>query len=214
MMEQMRDTWEWIREHDIDSVVLVGCGVIIAVLGVLGVASPEVITSVAIALLSAVAALLLSTDKRESRFVESANTLGLKLDTLETLALSEGEASGAFSFEYPDLTSLIAAATEVDVVAGLALNVSNQYHGSWRQALERGLHLRLLCPEPTDPGVVSHALFRSIFRKSAADVTDDVRSQITFAAALRDAGGKLELKLSHTCRRSDYCASRAMRWMM
>lgn len=193
-MDALKNFARSLHERGLDSIALVGTGVVVGLLGIFGIAKVELLTSVAIGLLSAVAALLVRTDKREADFEQKAGALIAKLDDVDESLARNGEGGGALSFEYPDLTDLIAASAEVDVVAGLALKVSNQYHGRWRQGLARGLRLRLLCPDPADSGVVSHALFRSVFRKAASDVTDDVQAQINFAKALADAGGSLDIR--------------------
>lgn len=194
LVDLLKDWARSLHERGLDSVILVVAGAVVGLLGVFGVAGVELLTSVAIGLLSAVAALLVRTDKREAELGQKAEALMSKLDDVDASLSWDGEGGGALTFEYPDLTDLIAASTEVDVVAGLALNVSNQYHGKWREGLARGLRLRLLCPDPTDTGVVSHALFRSVFRKSESDVSDDVRAQINFAKALAETGGSIDIR--------------------
>lgn len=193
-VEMVKASFRWMHERGADSVVLVAAGVLVALLGVLGVAQLELLTSVAIALLSAVAALLLRADNRETEVAAKTDALVDCLDSVQQSLVSNGERGEPLSFEYPDLTDLIESSIEADVVAGLALNVSNQYHGKWREGLARGLRLRLICPDPADAGVVSQALFRSVFREAPTDVSGDVEAQINFARALADAGGSLELK--------------------
>jgi len=168
-------------------------GSFVAVLGVIGVASLELTISLTLGMLSAVAALLLKGDSQGERFDEVTVNLVEQLHQVERSLAGSGDASQALMFEYPDFTELLERSAEVDVVAGLALNIVAQYHGKWRQALERGATVNIICPEPEDAGVVSHSLFRSVFRRVPNDVSGDIRAQLQFAKALRESSGSLRL---------------------
>jgi len=64
----------------------------------------------------------------------------------------------------------------------------NQYLGSLRDAIGRGAHVRLLCPDPADEAVIRFSLFRSVFRTEPTHVTSDVLAHIEFARSLRKEG--------------------------
>ena len=192
-MSTIRRAWRRARDQGLDSIALLICGSFVAVLGVIGVASLELTISLTLGMLSAVAALLLKGDSRGERFDEVARNLVKQLDQVEKSLAGSGDASRALMFEYPDFTELLERSAEVDVVAGLALNIVTQYHGKWRQALVHGAKVNIICPEPGDVGVISHSLFRSVFRRVPDDVSGDIRAQLQFAKTLRESSDSLRL---------------------
>lgn len=175
------------RDQGIDSIALLIFGSVVAVLGVIGVASLELTISLTLGMLSAVAALLVKGDSRSEQRDQAASALLDQLHQVERSLKASDDASQVLMFEYPDFTELLERSAEIDVVAGLALNVVTQYHGKWRQALERGATVNIVCPEPHDPGVISHSLFRSVFRRVPHDVSGDIEAQLQFARTLRES---------------------------
>jgi hypothetical protein len=183
----------YVRESGVDSAALLVVGFAVGILGILGIVSLQLTLSVATALLSLVAAVMLRSERQQALNQLRTEDVSVAIKELLVRLESETDAARVLRFEYPDLQHHIAAASRIDVVAGLVLNVVNQYQGALRDAVARGAHIRLLCPNPSAPGVVEMSLFRSVFRSRPAHVTKDVESHLEFAASLRGTSGEVEI---------------------
>ena len=103
--------------------------------------------SAATALLSMVGAILLRSEAHRSTDRIADDRLNQSVSELLAHLESDPDASKLLQFEYPDFTPAMANAKQVDVVAGLALNVVNQYLGSLRGCeVSRGFASFVLTP--------------------------------------------------------------------
>jgi len=169
-----------VRRSGIDSWTLVALSTLVAVLSGLGLAGGKLATSVSIALLGLIGALLLRQEANRDARSPSGEAIA------DAVAARLRAQDKELRFEYPDLRAALSEAAQIDVVAGLSLSTTvGQYLGDLRAAASRGVMIRLVCPDPSCDEVVALSLARSVQRTRPEHVTHDVVLHLDYALSLR-----------------------------
>lgn len=189
----------WLRRtmEDLDLMIGIALTGVVATLGVIGWAGTDLILAVTLAALALILTLFLRL-RANLRELDAGNK-GQRALLQHVADHLDGHApiDGLFNSDYPDLTKLIVAADEIFVVAGATLRTSvGAYYYPFRNAVERGVHIRLLCPDPSDD-VLMKVLSGRTF-KSAVEVQKEIAQNLELSMGLASQGGpesRLEIKV-------------------
>jgi hypothetical protein len=153
---------------------------VVAVLALVGIASTHVVFASVLVVLALLLSLFFRLRPALARLAKQTD-----LNTASLLRLSEDPSpSEVFGLGYPDLSTTLAEAGDILVVAGgsLRTTVGSHYH-AFDAALKRGARVRLLCPDPSDRKCM--AQLAAAQGQAAAEIRSGITVNITLAKRLR-----------------------------
>ena len=171
---------------EIDLIVGLALAVVVAVLGAVGIANQRVVSSVILALIALLITLFVRMRLALRRTNDVEQRQSALLSQLSEALEGQYNASRIFRLDYPDLTSYIESASEILVVAGGSLRTSvGAYLYQFQNALQRGVKVRLICPNPADRRLISQ--LAAVNMTSPADTAANIKSNLTLSIRLRSS---------------------------
>jgi hypothetical protein len=188
---------------NIDLIIGIGLSAIIAVLGIIGIASPALLSAAVLAVLALQLGVVTHLRGQLNTYAKLSREQQPVLRQLNQWLAGQGSVSSVYRYDYPDISPEIAQAAAIDILAGLTLKTSI---GVFATAIEAALHggakIRVICPNPENLHLMEAAAIASAHRNSGSAAADDVRLNLLLAKTLKDANaqalGSLELRVIDT----------------
>ena len=177
------------RGENLDLYLTVLLAVVIAIFGILQIASFEIISAAILGTLGLLASSLITNRRASAEAQESFDKLVSNIKSLQDRIGRKTYISELLSLAYPDLTEEIRTAKRVSVEGSTLGSTATRYFAEFTHLLQRGGELRILVSEPT-PEVLAMQVFRSSSIKDPAMMTASVNSNVAMMKSLGD-------KISH-----------------
>lgn len=178
------------RGENLDLYLIIFLALVIAVLGVLGVANFAIVSATILATLGLLAGSLLQNRRTVIDAKDATTKLSTDLDDLKhNLQPISNPSYVLLEREYPDLSAAFRSAKKISILGASLHSTTTQYYADFEEALKHGALLRVLVCEPS-PNVLSMQCFRTYMIKDPDMLGKSVHAHLSLLRKLKQNAPK------------------------
>lgn len=180
------------KGENIDLYLTVLLAIVVAILGITGVANFEIISAVMLAILGLIANSLLASRRSTQEMQEAAYQLKTQFEKLQQEIRRESSIAEVLSKGYPNLAQEIRSAKNVSIVAIYLSGELTRYYSDFAQVLKQGGTLRFLLSE-SSPKTLQMMVYRSSSRREPETVKTTIKDTLARMKTLRGVTSNADL---------------------
>jgi hypothetical protein len=182
--------------ENLDLITGITLSVVIASLGIVGVVSPQLLSAAVLAVLALQLGVVAHLRGQLHAYAKLSRDQAPVLRQLHEWLSGKGSVASVYRHDYPDVSSEIAEAMAIDILAGLSFKTTIAvFATAIETALQRGAIVRAVCPNPENASLMEAAAVASSHRTMGSEAADDVRMNLHLAKHLRDLSADLDGEL-------------------